>query len=151
MSSHPNRSLIVYYFSKNHHYVGVYINSVHKLIDDYKSTNDISIINYECDLEIDEQIADRCVEASIVMAKEVTTQREVEKEAEEARALEEEAAAAVVLDGKIDDDAEAAADSILGLDAPVEESTIENEAVIEDEEAVVVTDSEQTEQTDTTA
>ena len=103
------------------------------------------------DLEIEDQVADRCVESAIMKSKEVTLQREVEKEAEEARALEEEAAAAAVLDGKIDDDAEAAADSILGLDAPVEESTIENEAVVEDEEAVVVTDSEQTEQTDTTA
>jgi len=109
------------------------------------------------DLEIDEQIADRCVEASIVMAKEVTTQREVEKEAEAARALEEEAAAAAVLDGAIDDEAEAAADSILGLGDPVSEEirTVEvnsEDVSSENEDGTsLVIESEQSEQTDTPA
>ncbi|MBT4583672.1 MAG: transcription termination factor NusA [Phycisphaerae bacterium] len=109
------------------------------------------------DLEIAEQIADRCVEAAIIKSKEVTAQREAEKEAEEARALEEEAAAAAVLDGEVDEDAEAAADSILGLGTPeieeVEEVGNTSEVVDSDNdgEASVAVESEQAEQTDTPA
>ncbi len=109
------------------------------------------------DLEIAEQIADRCVEAAIIKSKEVTAQREAEKEAEEARALEEEAAAAAVLDGEVDEDAEAAADSILGLETPeieeVEEVGNTSEVVDSDNdgEASVAVESEQAEQTDTPA
>ena len=109
------------------------------------------------DLEIAEQIADRCVEAAIIKSKEVTAQREAEKEAEEARALEEEAAAAAVLDGDVDEDAEAAADSILGLGTPeieeVEEVGNTSEVVDSDNdgEASVAVESEQAEQTDTPA
>ncbi|MDP6692951.1 MAG: transcription termination factor NusA [Phycisphaerales bacterium] len=128
------------------------------------------------DLEIKDQVADRCVEAAIVKSKEVTLEREAEKVAEEARALEEEAAAAAVLDVEVDESAEAAADSILGLGSSPEElisseeeiqetpeSTEETngdsvEAEVESElEAEVDSDqeaevgSEQTEQTDTPA
>ncbi|HJN71790.1 MAG TPA: transcription termination factor NusA [Phycisphaerales bacterium] len=106
------------------------------------------------DLEIAEQIADRCVEAAIIKSKEVTAQREAEKEAEEARALEEEAAAAAVLDGEVDEDAEAAADSILGLGTPeIEEDGNTSEVVDSDNdgEASVAVESEQAEQTDTPA
>jgi len=109
------------------------------------------------DLEIDEHVADRCVEAAILKSKEVTALREVEKEAEEARAVEEEAAAAAVLDGEIDNEAEAAADSILGLGAPVSEESLAVEVTSEEVssenegETSVVVESEQSEQSDTPA
>jgi N utilization substance protein A len=103
------------------------------------------------DLEIDEQVADRCVEAAIIKSKDVTAEREAEKEAEGARALEEEAAAAAVLDGIIDDDAEAAADSILGLGDEINETVDAEETISENETASVAADPEQTEQTDTPA
>ena len=103
------------------------------------------------DLEIDEQVADRCVEAAIIKSKDVTAEREAEKEAEGARALEEEAAAAAVLDGIIDDDAEAAADSILGLGDEIIETIDAEETISENETASVAVDPEQTEQTDTPA
>ena len=55
------------------------------------------------DLEIEDQVADRCVEAAIVKSKEVTAEREAEKAAEEARALEEEAAAAERMEPEADE------------------------------------------------
>ena len=75
----------------------------------------------EEDLEFSKQVADRCIDRSIIRSKEVTIEQEEAKIAEEALRAEEEAAAAAVLDGEIDEATEAVADSILDLpmdDAP---------------------------------
>ena len=75
----------------------------------------------EEDLEFSKQVADRCIDRSIIRSKEVTIEQEEAKIAEESLRAEEEAAAAAVLDGEIDEATEAVADSILDLpmdDAP---------------------------------
>jgi N utilization substance protein A len=74
----------------------------------------------EEDLDFDKQIADRCIDVAVVRSKEVTVEQEEAKVAEEALRVEEEAAAAAVLDEQIDDKSAAVADSI--LDLPVEDS-----------------------------
>jgi N utilization substance protein A len=67
----------------------------------------------EEDLEFSKQIADRCIDRSIIRSKEVTIEQEEAKVAEEALRVEEEAAAAAVLDVEVDAETEAVADSIL--------------------------------------
>lgn len=78
----------------------------------------------ENDLDFPKHIADRCIDAAIIRAKEVTAQQEEEKRAEEKRRVEEEAAAALVLDAQTDEQSESAADSI--LDLPIDEDTTVN-------------------------
>jgi N utilization substance protein A len=78
----------------------------------------------ENDLDFPKHIADRCIDAAIIRAKEVTAQQEEEKRAEEERRVEEEAAAALVLDAQTDEQSESAADSI--LDLPIDEDTTVN-------------------------
>ena len=87
----------------------------------------------EEDLEFPKQTADRCIERSIIRSKEVTIEQEEAKAAEEALRLEEEAAAAAVLDVEIDSETEAVADSILDLptDETVEAETNSVEEVVE--------------------
>jgi transcription termination/antitermination protein NusA len=78
----------------------------------------------EEDLEFTKQVADRCIDVAVVRSKEVTAEQEEAKIAEEAKRLEEEAAAAAVLDAQIDDESAAVADSILDLPVEdIEEST----------------------------
>ena len=74
----------------------------------------------EEDLEFPKQVADRCIDVAVVRSKEVTVEQEEAKNAEEAKRLEEEAAAAAVLDEQIDEKSAAVADSI--LDLPVEDT-----------------------------
>ena len=97
----------------------------------------------EEDLEFSKQVADRCIDRSIIRSKEVTIEQEEAKVAEEAVRAEEEAAAAAVLDVEIDAETEAVADSI--LDLPTE--TPENSQESTPEESVVeeVTQTQETE------
>ena len=79
----------------------------------------------EEDLDFSKQVADRCIDRSIIRSKEVTIEQEEAKLAEEAQRAEEEAAASAVLDVEIDDATEAVADSI--LDLPTEDVSTDSE------------------------
>ena len=104
----------------------------------------------EEDLEIPKQISDRCINEAIERSKEVTAQQEVAKLEEDARRVEEEAAAAAVLDVPGDTESEAAADSILNFDDDVtavetteaeatEEANVEEVPEVETAEAEATT------------
>ncbi|MDP7004992.1 MAG: transcription termination factor NusA [Phycisphaerales bacterium] len=85
----------------------------------------------EEDLEFPKQVADRCIDVAISRSKEVTAEQETAKLEEEARRIEDEAAASAVLDEMTDEATEAVADSI--LDLPVEDSDEEKvEEVIQE-------------------
>ena len=71
-------------------------------------------------MEFTKQVTDRCIDIAVVRSKEVTAEQEEAKIAEEAKRLEEESAAAAVLDVQIDEESAAVADSI--LDLPVEDT-----------------------------
>ena len=75
----------------------------------------------EEDLEFSKQVADRCIDTSIIRSKEVAIEQEEAKLAEEAKRAEEEATAAAVLDVEVDEASEATADSILNL--PTEDTS----------------------------
>jgi len=77
----------------------------------------------EEDLEFSKPIADRCVEVALIRSKEVTLEQEEAKVEAEAQRVEEEAAAAAVLDGQIDDESEAVAASILDMPEDEPEET----------------------------
>jgi N utilization substance protein A len=67
----------------------------------------------EEDLEFPKQLADSCIERSVIRSKEVTAEQEEAKRLDEVKRTEDEAAASAVLDAATDDASEAAADSIL--------------------------------------
>ncbi|MBT7657534.1 MAG: transcription termination factor NusA [Phycisphaerae bacterium] len=67
----------------------------------------------EEDLEFPKQLADSCIECSVIRSKEVTAEQEEAKRLDEVKRTEDEAAASAVLDAATDDASEAAADSIL--------------------------------------
>ena len=76
----------------------------------------------QAELEMDDVLSAKVVEAAGLKAKEVAEQQERDREAEEARRQEDEAAASVLLDGSTgteeDPDAESRAADILGGGGP---------------------------------
>ncbi|MGI9012917.1 MAG: transcription termination factor NusA [Phycisphaerales bacterium] len=89
------------------------------------------------ELDLDPETTDRLIEACAARAREVAEQQQREKQEAEKRRAEEEAAAAALLDGEVDPDADARADSILGGSSDTDDSSNDDagseEAVIEAE------------------
>jgi N utilization substance protein A len=95
----------------------------------------------EEDLEFPKQLADSCIERSVIRSKEVTAEQEEAKRLDEVKRTEDEAAASAVLDAATDDASEAAADSILDFSSD-DDTQAEDVAV-----AVVEETTETTEET----